>query len=103
MLRRFLALILLLGFVAGCASTLDVPLPATTPYDRNAKARKGYLEAYRMGYKDGLSGGHGAADSFGRDQISSARNLGWFDGQNAGVAAADAQYQKEAQKETILK
>ena len=86
---------LVLGLVAGCASAPDIPLPATTPYDNDPKARKAYLEAYRVGYSHGLRGGGCSPDSFGHDKISEATNFGWFYGQVAGAEAADAQHRKE--------
>lgn len=88
-MRRLGLIVLVLGLVGGCASTREVPLPATTPYDSNPKARKAYLEGYRMGYRNGIKGGGGSFDSFDYGQTSEARNFGWFYGQMAGQEAGN--------------
>ena len=61
---RFLPSILTavaLGGACGCASHragtfVDVPLPATTPYDGDASARSTYLEGFRSGYRAFVAG-----------------------------------------------
>ena len=61
---RFLTSILtavVLSCACGCASHradafVDVPLPATTPYDGDVSARSTYLEGFRSGYRAFVAG-----------------------------------------------
>ena len=60
----------------------DVPLPSTTPFDASPDSRTTYLEAYRDGYRSGLT----SLNVEFRLPASSdtARWRGWQDGAAAG-------------------
>jgi hypothetical protein len=87
---------------AGIASVPDVPLPASTPYDGNPKARTAYLEGYRLGYKAFVADrAVGGPDVFSDDPVAKARMFGWYDGYQAADVAAKLQHERhEAAKES---
>jgi len=80
-MRRCLS-ILFFAFLMGCASAPPVPLPATTDFDDNPKARETYLKAYTRGYRAGLSGEYSVWDG-PNNIIAEAFAMGWSDGQIA--------------------
>ena len=66
------------------ARNAQVPLPATTPFDDTPPLRTEYLEAYRDGYRSGLTGMY---MTFRKppNGASTARTKGWQDGGDAGL------------------
>lgn len=100
---RYLAFLFLLVLGFGCAAkqgvtpqtaVQDVPLPQTTPFDSNPKARAAYLDSYSTFYRAYLAGHDSMpACTFGRGGIiATAREHGGWDGR---VAAAQAELEAE--------
>jgi hypothetical protein len=60
------------------ANTVDVPLPASTPFDNIGNGRAEYLESYREGY---LNGVQGAMNPYARvGFVVGPQDRGWRDG-----------------------
>lgn len=64
-------------------ASVEVPLPKITPYDADPVARQAYLEFYRAGYREGLTG-YMSTCCLGDCPNRTARINGWYDGQLAG-------------------
>ena len=70
-----------------------VPLPAATRFDSEPGARKTYLDAYRNGYRNGLTGI--MVDCFlPLGQPNQPHEGGWSDGQLDGLRASRSQGEK---------
>jgi hypothetical protein len=66
------------------ARNAPVPMPVTTPFDATPRLRDEYLEAYRDGYRSGLTGMN---IIFRKPPAGGppARSAGWRDGGDAGL------------------
>jgi hypothetical protein len=93
---RPLYYVMLLALVVGCASVSDVPLPVATRYDDNPRARSAYLDGYRMGYRDFVGGqARVGPDVFSDDPVAKAGMVGWYDGRQAALEAAELQEDRD--------
>jgi hypothetical protein len=66
------------------ARSAPVPTPITTPFDASQPLRTEYLEAYRDGYRSGLTGMYLTFRKPTKG-ASPARTTGWQDGGDAGL------------------
>jgi len=64
----------------------DVPMPSTTPFDSSPDSRAAYLEAYRDGYRSGLTSLN--VEFRVPPASDTVRWRGWQDGASAGSKAA---------------
>jgi len=56
---------------------VEVPLPASTPFDYFADARDSYFEGYREGYRSGMPA---FLNPYARVGVADPRSAGWHDG-----------------------
>jgi hypothetical protein len=86
---RWILLVALL--LSGCSSTQgDVPLPASTPFERSSTEEAEYLRLFRAGYESGRRGLLSTYCLFGADwdnPVLVARSQGWGAGQDEGFTA----------------
>jgi hypothetical protein len=66
------------------ARSAPVPVPATTPFDGNPQLRTEYLDAYRDGYRSGMTGMN-ILFRKPPEGVPNPRTKGWRDGADAGL------------------
>jgi hypothetical protein len=77
------------------AKLLHVPIPNTTPYDADPKAKKIYLEEYRSGYRTVLAEVWGDCHMGVKSPYFKAYQHGWSD----GIADAKKEHPEKAAAE----
>ncbi len=89
--------VVLVGVAVGCASTeqqgQNIPVPSSTPYDLDQFARTAYLDGFRRGYREQMSGGVPNVDVL-NGPYPQAQRAGYY----AGAAEAKASQAAAAKK-----